>query len=184
MRIRKIVSTTLIVTMLIICMTIIVILMRGETKTSGQNPADIDGRALTCESTAINYPIATYDNSVSKNLKIVTNFQNDKPDAISLVYELYYDNTQQITASEAVNHANMNTSFGKDGLEADAFDAHYSKMENSMKMNLYAKASEIKPIATKYFMIDAHDTDELPNTIQKYQHNYEKQGFTCILNDK
>lgn len=169
---------------IVVCVVALAILMKGETKTSGQNPTNIEGSTLTCRSESINYPIVTYDNSTSKNLKITANSYGDKVGAISLIYELFYNDTQKITASEAHNHAAMNISFGKDGLSADAFSANYSKMENSMKMSLYANTDSIKPISAKYFMINIDETENLPNTIQEYQANYEKQGFVCTLNNK
>ena len=180
----KIIGIILIGAIIIACVVILVISMKGETKTSGQNPTSVASESLACESIETNYPITTYDNSVSKKLKIVTNFYNNKANAISLTYELFYNNTQQVTASEAHNHAAMNISFGKDGLGADAFNASYSKMENSMKMSLYINADNIEPISAKYFMLNTDSTDNLPNTIQEYKTNYEEQGFICNLNNK
>lgn len=184
MKTKKIIGIILTTTILAACIVSVIILMQGETKTSGQNPANVEGKTLVCESTGISYPITTYDNSTNKDLRIILNSYNNKIDTIYLAYELFYNNSQQIVASEAINHADMNTSFGKNSLGADAFNAHYSKMENSMKMTLYAKADEINPITAKYFMINARDTEEIPNNIQEYQNNYEQQGFACTLNSK
>lgn len=181
---RKIIGIILINTIIIICVVVLAFSMKGETRTSGQNPANVTSESLVCESTEINYPIITYDNSVSKKLKIVTNFYDNKATAISLVYELFYNSTQQITASEAHNHAAINISFGKDGLGADSFNASYSKMENSMKMSLYTNTNNIEPISAKYFMLNTNSTDDLPSTIQEYKTNYEEQGFICNLNNK
>lgn len=179
----KFIGIILISTIIIACVVVLIISMKGETKTSGQNPTSVASESLVCESTEINYPIASYDNSISKKLKIITNFYDGKANAISLAYELFYNNTQQVTASEAHNHAAMNISFGKDGLNADAFNANYSKMENSMKMSLYTNTDNIKPISAKYFMLSVNNTDSLPSTIQEYQTNYEKQSFICNLNN-
>ena len=179
----KIIGIISISTIIIACVIVLIISMKGETKTSGQNPTNVASESLVCESTEINYPITTYDNSVSKKLKIITNFYDGKANAISLVYELFYNSTQQITASEAHNHAAMNISFGKNGLGADSFNANYSKMEKSMKMGLYTNADNIKPISAKYFMLSVNNTGSLPSTIQEYQTNYEKQGFICSLNN-
>lgn len=181
---RKIFGTILVIVIIATCITVLAILMKGETKTSGQNPTNVEGGMLACRSAEITYPIATYDSSINKDLRITANFYGNKVSAISLKYELFYNNAQQITTSEAHNHAAMNISFGKDGLSADAFNANYSKMENSMKMSLYANTDNIKPISAKYFMIDTNDGEKLPSTIQEYQANYEKQGFACTLNNK
>ncbi len=183
MKTKKTITSIIAVAALIVCATLIITLMNGETKTTGQNPSSINGAALICKSTAITYPITTYDNSINKDLKVIINSYSDKVDAISLTYELFYDNSQQVAASEARNHADMNISFGKDKLSADAFNAHYSKMENSMKMTLYAKAGEITSVGAKYFLIDAHSDEDLPNTLQEYQNNYKMQGFSCTTNN-
>lgn len=153
--------------------------MNGETKTSGQNPDSIRGQSLHCESPTMPYPFYSYDESKSKNLKIVTNFYDDVINSIYLVYTLYYDSPQQIIASEANNHADMNISFGKNGLEPDAYNAHYSTIENALKMSLYAKESNINQIAAKYFMIDLQGQTFLPTNLNEYEENYEKQGFVC-----
>lgn len=179
----KIIGIILIIVALVVLTVVLITSMRGETKTFGQNPANIAGQSLTCESDTIRYSIAEYDDSKAKNLKITANFYDDKLNSISLAYTLYYDDAKQITASETFNHADMNTSFSKNSLSTDAFNAHYSKLEDSMKMTLYATKDDLTVPAVKYFMIDAHAEDDLPNKLSEFQRNYETQGFICETNN-
>lgn len=160
----------------------IISMLNGKTTTTGQNPDDIEGQSLVCEKNNINYPIFTYYNTDKKELKITANFYDDKINAISLAYTMYYSDAQLITGSEAHNHAAMNISFGKNSLGPDSFNAHYSKMEDAMIMRLYATSNELNSVSAKYFLIRLkEDQISLPNTPAEYQENYKAQGLTCKL---
>lgn len=179
-RTKLIIGIILIIMLSTVCITSIK-LMKGEIKTSGQNPTDIKGQSLTCESNSIKYPIITYDNSTAKSLKITTNFYDNSLSSISLTYTLHYDNADQIAASEAFSHAEMNTNFSKDDLDTDALYAHYSKMKDSMKIILYATKNDLTTTTAKYFMINTDAENSLSNGAIKLQENYEKQGFICKI---
>ena len=183
MKAKKVTGIILTIAVLAACVAIVIMLTRGETKTSGNNPANVTGQSLVCESDSIRYPITEYDNSQTKDFKIIANFYDDELSSISLTYALYYNNTEQINASEAFNHADMNISFSKDGLSADAFNAHYSKMEDSMKMTLYATKNDLTVVAAKYFMINAHNKEDLPDKPSEFQKNYETRGLICEINN-
>ena len=156
--------------------------MNGQIVTTGQNPDRISGSSLNCTSSQA-YPIFTYDSAKTRQLKITAGFYDGKVDSISLTYELYYDDPQQIIASEAHNHAAMNIDFGKNGLSADSYNANYAKMENYMRMALYIKSDKINSTAAKYFMINTEESTKLPSTLSEYQKNYESQGFVCKANN-
>ena len=156
-----------------------VILLRGEIKISDQNLVEIERKSLDCESQNIRYPFAEYDSSKSKELKITANFRDDAIEAVSLVYILRYDNGEQVKDSESSNHADMNVSFGRDGLGADALNAHYSRLKDSMQMSLYAKESNLDLVTAKYFMIKTDSQIDLPVTSSEYRKNYEEQSFVC-----
>lgn len=184
MQIKKNIVTILLIIGTIVCAVIItIILINGKTETSGQKPADIKSESLACENHSTRYVFAEYDNSKTKTLKVVSNYYNGKLDSISLLYTLYYDDKTQINASESSNHADMNISFSKNGLNADALNAHYSKTEDLLKISLYATSSELNPATAKYFMIEPKNQTNLPTTINEYQENYEQQGFTCVTNE-
>lgn len=183
MKNKNIIGAILITIAITSCLATIVIIMQGETKISGQKPDDIIGQSLTCESKVISYPFSDYDNSIRKNLKITAIFYNDILNAISLTYTLYYNNADQVKASEASVHADMNISFGKNGLKADALNANYSKTDNTMRMAIYSNANDIDNTTAKYFMINTENNVLLPKTLAEYQQNYTEQGFICELNN-
>ena len=177
-----IIISIVIILAIIICTIILILLMHGETKTAGENPSNVTSESLVCKSSSVDYPIFTYDHAKSKELKITANFYNDKVNALSLAYTLYYDNAEQIEASEAVNHADMNFSFANNGFDADYLNAHYSKMDDAMVMNLYATGKEITTTTAKYFVIKMEDQTSVPNTLAEYRKNYRAQGFNCEVN--
>lgn len=156
---------------------IAIVAMRGETKITGQNPADIKSKSLICENTSIRYPILDYKNVKSTKIKTTLNFYENDLNAISLEYTQYVDNSKQVVGIEAANHADMNISFAKSGYGVDAFSVNYAMFDNSVRMSLYASNSEIDKISAKYFMIDMNSS--IPNDINGYRKNYEEQSFVC-----
>ena len=102
-------------------------------------------------------------------------FNEKKLDSLSLIYRLYYDNNDKITGSEAVNHADMNKSFTKDGLSNDAFGATYAILNDSMQMTLNANKKQINGATAKYFLLD-----EVTNySKDNLKEHYESKGFKC-----
>lgn len=161
---------------IIIAIAGVAFLLNGSTTTSGANPEPETNESLICEAENLSYPIFTYDNSTRKTTKITTIFDNDKINSISLVQIMYYDIAANIVASEAQNHAAMNISFGKDGLGADSYNARYTKLDDSMRMTLYADSSSVNTAAYKYFLIN---TEEFDIGMDDLKSIYNKQGFIC-----
>ena len=179
MKTKNIITILITAITLTLLVVVLILLMRGDTKTSGEFPENVEGQSLVCESRSIKYPIYDYDDAKARDLKITANFYSKKLDAMSLAYSLFYDDNKQITASEAHNHAAMNKDFAKNNLGADAFEAHYSNMNDSMKMTLYVRGEDFNIIAAKYFMIEAQEKRDLPDTIDEFEKIYKSQGFSC-----
>ena len=179
MKTKKIIIAVLALGVLTACLAILIIKMQGETKTTGSYPDKETSRSLICESQDKEYPFFTQNESKAKNLKIAANFYNNKISAISLTYILYYDSESQIVSSEAHNHAAMNIDFGKSGLSADALDANYSKMTDSLKMILYVNENDFNVTTAKYFLIDVKEKRDLPNTLTDFEKYYKTQGLSC-----
>lgn len=155
--------------------------LRGQTTVSGENPDVKSTISLNCVSNDYKYDFFPYDNSDNKNLKIDIIFENEKVSSASLVYMLYYQNAENITESDAENHASMNINFSKDGLEADALNANFSKLSDGLKMSLYANIEDINDVTSKYFLLDYFDKGY---TIKNIQRIYESKGLICKSNHK
>lgn len=155
--------------------------LRGQTTVSGENPDVKSTISLNCVSNDYKYDFFPYDNSDNKNLKIDIIFENEKASSASLVYMLYYQNAENITESDAENHASMNINFSKDGLEADALNANFSKLSDGLKMSLYANIEDINDVTSKYFLLDYFDRGY---TIKNIQRIYESKGLICKSNHK
>ena len=184
MKTRKLISVILILDILIILVVVLILAMQGNTTTTGENPDNVEGQSLTCKSHSIKYPVFVNNDTDARDLKITANFYDNKLSAISLEYVLFYNTEQQINASEAQNHAAMNIDFGKNGLSADSFNANYSKMTNAMKMLLYTTNNDFNITSSKYFMIEAHEKKDLPETINEFEQIYKSQGFSCSKSKK
>lgn len=155
--------------------------LRGQTTVSGENPDVKSTISLNCVSDDYKYDFFPYDNSDNKNLKIDIIFENEKVSSASLVYMLYYQDVESITESDAENHASMNINFSKDGLEADALNANFSKLSDGLKMSLYANIEDINDVTSKYFLLDYFDKGY---TIKNIQRVYESKGLICKSNHK
>ena len=165
-----------IIFVIIIIGLIIFFLTQGSSTTTGNYPDNVSDKSLTCTATNIDYPFFAYDKSNKKEAEINVLFSKDKLRSISLAYSLYYDNAQDIVGSEAHNHAAMNISFGEYHLGADAFNANYAKLEDRMRMSLYASGSDITTTALRYFLIN---TESVPEKITIFQNIYQNKGFKC-----
>lgn len=155
------------------------LLLNGKTTTTEQPIESRTTRALVCQATGIDYPIFTYDQATRKEAKVNATFSNNGLGSMSFSYTMYYDDELSIIASEAHNHAAMNISFGHNGLTADAYNAKYSKNDDSMRMSLYVNKTDLSAIAMKYLMLDAKEDSEVPQTLEDYQARYQAQGFSC-----
>lgn len=176
---KTVLASLLVIISIILTISVIVILMRGETKIENKQSAIVQGESLTCESAAINYPFFRYDNSNSKNLKVVANFYDDMLSAMSLEYTLHYNDRNYVDISEAQNHAEMNHKFGENSLDADAYHTVYSKTDNSLIMRMYITSSEMNPTAARFFMLTTPEQYSIARTLSEFQTTYEAQGFKC-----
>ncbi len=134
-------------------------------------------KSLTCEAEGMQYPFFEYDNSTKKTTKINATFSGNKLDTISLIQELYYNNSDEIARSEAENHSALNLKTQGEGLGPDAFGANYAKLSDRLKFSMYAKAEKLEYETVKYFELDwvESGTYNLP-TMEKI---YTEKGFNC-----
>ena len=170
--IYAIVGVLLVVTAIVL---IILFLLNGRTTIGDTTKTNVTAESLSCESDDAEYPIFSYDDSDRKNIKINMLFGEKKLDTLSFVYRLYYTDNDKIVSSEAVNHADMNKSFSKDGLSPDAFGANYALLSDSMQMTLNANKKQIDGVSSKYFLLEGvnnYSKDSLKN-------HFESKGFKC-----
>ena len=173
-----------IIFLLVMIVVFLLIKMAGDTTTSGGFPGNESTKSLTCESNKYTYSFFTYDHSTRKESTFTATFKNDRLSNISFMYLLYYQTDEQVTESEAVNHAAMNISFSNSGLGADMFNATYAKMvtnDKVMKMSLFANVTDINDVTSKYWLLESiKNKDYSLNDIQSV---YRKAGFDCRVNN-
>ena len=151
--------------------------MKGETTITGNWPEPELSQSMSCESNNFAYPFFTYDKSTKKSTRINIIFNNDNLYSIALIYNLYLNDAEIISSSEAANHAAMNISFGNNGLEAESLGMDFARLQDSLKMSLYAKSSDINSASAKYFLLD--DNDSKAYNVELVKKSYENKGFVC-----
>lgn len=156
---------------------IIVWLLKGKMMSTNEKIPNVKNTALSCSSDSFVYPLFRYDNAESRNLEVKMIFSEDELKSISLEYTLFYNSAEAIKASEAHNHAEMNFNFGRSGLNPDHYDAKYTILSDSMRMNLYSVANRLDEAAKPYFLINGDGT--FPTRKTELKKNYEAKGFSC-----
>lgn len=156
--------------------------LRGSTKVEGGYPEPISNSSLECTSENSPYPFFNFNKPAIKNVTSINIiFYNDEIDKISLTQLDTYTDETTASSSSSVAHANMNNSFAKSGLKADALSANYSATQNTMRMTLYASTTEFNNNSSKYFLLDEYLINQPMDTIEKY---YSEKGFSCASNNQ
>lgn len=173
------ITLVLMVAAIAVCVTLS---MQGKTKVTDNTAGPETSEALTCEVEGVVYPFFKYDESEKKTTKINAIFQDGVMSTISLIYSLYYNNSEQIVKSEAENHAALNLKMQNEGLGPDAFDANYAKLKDRLKLSLYAEAKKLNINTVKYFELDWVESGKY--NMATVQANYEDRGFKCVAKDE
>lgn len=150
------------------------LLMRGETKTTG-DWSEETSESLTCKASNVAYEYFGADKATSSNnVQINAVFNNGKIQSISLIRKMTYIDAETAKIWSDSHEFNMNVSFAESGLKAFALNATFNKSENVAQMSLYANKDEITENSIKYFMLNS-----VPKNIDEYKKAYTNQGFNC-----
>lgn len=174
----KLVSFLLVLAIIII---VIIWLLRGKTTTSGKYPEDVRNESFTCEGDGVAYQILGELPNTKKNLKISGIFKGGESlKSLSIIYTLYYDNYDEVVASEAVRHADMNFALSAAGFSPSKFNYKFSRFDSYLTLQLYATTNDIDEIAAPFLMIDTNDELKVDvATLDEYVSNYEAKGLSC-----
>lgn len=159
---------------------IIIFLLKGQTTVVGQNGSIINSESLVCESENQNYQFLSYDHAIRKTAKISALFNNNELSSISLLYTLYYSDSELIEASRTINSSQLNVFYSKDGLPANSFSKSVSSNNAVVTISLYADKTNFNNETSKYFMADKLDEKSNPEDFEKL---YIEKGFTCRDNN-
>lgn len=184
-KLKKYAPIVAIVLVVTIVVTICILKMMGNTTTSGGFPDPETTKSLSCTSKDFDYKFFTVDGSKKKETTMRATFNDDKLHVISFIYDLYYNSKEEIVHSEAYNHAAMNISFSKSGLQPDAFGAIYKQLvsdtENMLlSTSMTAYADQIGDSGAKYFLLEDLEGNF---TLDKVRQTYRNAGFTCEVKD-
>ena len=164
-----------IVLVIVAVVLIVWFLLKGEQKVSGGYPDPVSSVALSCESSSTEYPLFKYENVIQKKMKIDAVFNDNKLSSISLKHELTYNNDNNATAGETINHSAMNISFTNAGMSIDTLKSNYSVIDNVFMMTLYGRDSDVTDATKKYLMIDGAIGD-----IDSLSRQYAALGLKCV----
>lgn len=184
-KLKKYAPIVAIVLVVTIVVTICILKMMGNTTTSGGFPEPESTKSLSCTSKDYDYKFFTVDGSKKKETTMRATFNGEKLNVISFIYELYYNSKEEIVHSEAYNHAAMNISFSKSGLQPDAFGAIYKQLvsdpENMLlSTSMTAYSDQIGDSGAKYFLLEDLEGDY---TLDKVRQTYRNAGFTCEVKE-
>ncbi len=184
-KLKKYAPIVAIVLVVTIVVTICILKMMGNTTTSGGFPDPETTKSLSCTSKDYEYKFFTVDGSKKKETTMRETFNDDNLHVISFIYDLYYNSKEEIVHSEAYNHAAMNISFSKSGLQPDAFSAIYKQLvsdaENMLlSTSMTAYADQIGDSGAKYFLLEDLEGNF---TLDKVRQTYRNAGFTCEVKD-
>lgn len=152
------------------------LLMRGETKTTG-DWSEETSESLTCKASNVAYEYFGADKATSSNnVQINAVFNNSKIQSISLIRKMTYIDAETAKIWSDSHEFNMNVSFSNNGLNPYDLNANFSKNDNVAQMTIYAVKNEINDATIKYFMLD-----NIPKNIDDYKKSYTNKGFTCEI---
>ena len=132
--------------------------------------------SLSCESNEVPYPIFVFDDSTTRDLKILIRHEEGEVKSISLQYVLFYDDEEAATKSEAINHGAMNEAYSRDGLSPDSYSATYAGFADRLNFSIFVSEGDLDGLAKKYFMLDDLSSYE----ISKIKEKYDTMGLSCI----
>lgn len=161
---------------LVSIVSIVLFLLNGQTTITSQNGGVIRTESLVCEGDNVPYRFLSYDNSNVKRAKITASFNDDKLDAISFSYSLYYSDLKLIETSKTINSAELNVFYGKDGLPANSFSKSLYSDSEKVMISLYADTNDFNDKTSKYFMADGLGKNSSFDSFVKV---YTSQGFNC-----
>ena len=161
---------------------IIIFFVKGQVTVTGDFPDNEKTVSATCTSSTIGYPFFANNEAAKKDMSIKIVANEDKVDTLSLLYYLYYGSEDAITSSRDVNHYAVNKAFEEAGLEADALGANYSRLADSFKFTLFAKAPDLNSTTVKFFLLDGIKIEDgIKYSTTKSM--YKALGFKCTENN-
>lgn len=181
---KKSLKTIGIVGTIILCIIILLLVIffcSGKTTTTGGDKDVTITNRINCTSNTVIYPFFDHDNSEANRpeTKIDVIFKDSVLSSLSLIYKLHYSSADEITVSEAFNHAAMNISFSNKGLGPDALNATYNKLKDNLQFSIYASGSELEDSALEYFMLNPEDK---ANYNDEFIANYYiNMGMNCQI---
>ncbi len=162
---------------------IILYLLRGQTTTTGQYPANVKNKSLECISISLTYDkLGTVSPAPTEtSLTITAIFSGeDSLNSLSLKNLLAFENNSEAVVAEARTHATFNIGLRTYNYGTEKFDNKFSIVSNKLLINLTVKGKEFDEFSKNYFMLGSSATT--PSTLSDFQQAYESQGFTCRTN--
>lgn len=149
--------------------------MRGETTVSGNFPDPEVSESISCELNSADDTILDLTDVTRASTKVNAVFVKKQLSSISLTYSLYYNSEEKINTSEAKNHANFNLSSQENGLGANIFNLHFTKLKDRLEIRMYAESKDITDKSSEYLLL--RNTSNLSQSA--VEKNYTDKGFKC-----
>lgn len=159
---------------------IIIFLLQGKTMSRYGGSNIENTQSVSCYSDMADYPFYNASDSGRHSIKINAILDNDRLSVVSLVYKIYFDNAKVIEQNNTHLRAAMNKAFANDGLGANAFDAAYSSLADSVQMTLYAERQQLNGNTSSYFLLDGANVNFAKENIIAI---YNSKGLNCTVDE-
>lgn len=161
---------------LVLAISFIIFLLRGEEKKTGTNSSIVKSKVLSCENTELDYRFFEKNPDRRKTVVSVI-YDDDEFRSISLRYYMYFGNEDEVKKGESVNRYSISSEFGHNGLDANAFSLNFSIQEKQLIYSIYADGASFKKGVGKYFL-----ADDLSNrsSYDDFMVNYKNKNFKCV----
>lgn len=170
-------TVLIIVAVLLVVVFFIVKGLLGNTSIKNNVTSVEETQSLKCESDEVKYALLDGEIGDKGSIKINAVFNDDKLSVVSLEYKMYFDDRKSVDQDEARTRVIMNRRFADDGLPADALGVNYTRLDDAMQLNLYAKVNELNSSTVRYFMLEDAGGHYSYNSVKKV---YADLGLKCV----
>lgn len=165
---------------------LILYLLFGKTSYTTSSSQNTSAQSLYCSTKSKSVPDAFFDltDAMSPEQKIKVVFSADKIDSISYDATIKYGDQEIAKKKEAELGVRYGLYMQENGREMSDFSPNFSTVGDEVRINLFAKSSQLNPTLARVFLINLDDGVTLSNlNLDTLYNSYSKKDFRCEKNE-